>query len=72
MLELIEQAAARGRILHFSSGAASFKRLRGAEPHVEYSLVYHRHLPPRQRLPWRLLAWLSRVAIIPIMERYGL
>ena len=72
MLELIEQAAARGRILHFSSGAASFKRLRGAEPHVEYSLVYHRHLPLRQRLPWRLLAWLSRAAIIPLMERYGL
>jgi hypothetical protein len=72
MLELLERAAARGRVLHLSSGAASFKRLRGAEPQLEYSLVYHRHLPPRRRLPWRLLAWLSRRAIIPLMERYGL
>lgn len=72
MLELLEQAAARGRVLHLSSGAASFKRLRGAEPQIEYSLVYHRHLAPGRRLPWRLLAWLSRRAIIPLMERYGL
>lgn len=72
MLELVEQAAARGRVLHLSSGAASFKRLRGGEPWAEYSLVYHRHLPARRRLPWRLLAWLSRRAIIPLMEWYQL
>jgi len=72
MLELLEQAAARGRVLHLSSGAAGFKRLRGAEPQIEYSLVFHRHLPPGRRLPWRLLGWLSVRAIIPLMQRYGL
>jgi hypothetical protein len=72
MLRLIDSAAERGRILHMSSGAAGFKRLRGAEPQIEYSLVYHRHLGPRRRLPWQLLAALSEGAIIPLMRRYGL
>jgi hypothetical protein len=72
MLELLDQAAARERVLHLSSGAALFKRLRGAAPYVEYSLVYHRHLPPRRRLPWLSLGWLSQRAIIPLMARYGL
>jgi hypothetical protein len=72
MLELLDRAAERGRVLHLSSGAASFKRLRGAEAHAEYSLIYHRHLQPRRRAPWLLLAWLSRRAIIPLMRRYGL
>lgn len=72
MLELVEQAWERQHILHLSSGAASFKRLRGAEPQAEYSLVYDRHLPRRRQAPWRLLEWLSGRAIIPIMRRYGL
>ena len=72
MLALTEAAAERGRVLHLSSGAASFKRLRGAEAYAEYSLIYHRHLAPRRRLPWQLLGWLSRRAIIPLMRRYGL
>lgn len=72
MLALIEQAAATGQILHFSSGAASFKRLRGAEGHAEYSLIYARHLSAMRQIPWRLLATLSERAIIPLMQHYGL
>lgn len=72
MLRLTEAAAERGRVLHLSSGAASFKRLRGAAGFPEYSLIYHAHLPPRRRLPWQLLEWLSRRAIVPLMTRLGL
>jgi hypothetical protein len=72
MLRLADAAYERGRMLHLSSGASGFKRLRGGEPFAEFSLVYHRHLAPRRRLPWRLLAWLSERAIIPLMRRYGL
>ena len=72
MLRLADAAYERGRMLHLSSGAAGFKRLRGGEPFVEYSLVYHRHLAPHRRLPWQLLGWLSKRAIVPLMQRYNL
>ena len=71
-LKLVEQAAERGLILHQSSGAAAFKRHRGSTASMEYNLVYDRHLAPRCRLPWQLLAALSRVVIMPMMRRYGL
>jgi GNAT acetyltransferase-like protein len=71
-LELVEQAAARGLILHQSSGAAAFKRHRGSTASMEYNLIYDRHLAPRYRLPWQLLEALSRGVIMPVMRRYGL
>jgi hypothetical protein len=71
-LKLVEEAAARGLLLHQSSGAAAFKRHRGSEPSMEYNLVYDRHLAPRYRLPWQLLGALSRAVVIPLMRRYGL
>lgn len=46
MALLLSQAAERGAQLHYSSGAGSFKRVRGGRPHLEYSAVYARHLPP--------------------------
>ncbi len=71
-LKLVEEAVARGLILHQSSGAAAFKRHRGSEPSMEYNLVYDRHLAPRYRLAWQLLEALSRAVIIPVMRRYQL
>jgi hypothetical protein len=71
-LELVEQAAARGLILHQSSGAAAFKRHRGSTASMEYNLIYDRHLAPRFRLPWQLLEALSRTVIMPLMRHYGL
>src|SRR3954447_15303079 len=71
-LKLVEEAAARGLILHQSSGAAAFKRHRGSTASMEYNLIYDRHLAPRERLPWQLLEALSRAVIMPLMRRYGL
>jgi hypothetical protein len=71
-LRLVEEAAARGLILHQSSGAAAFKRHRGSSASMEYNLIYDRHLAPRYRLPWQLLEALSRTVITPMMRRYGL
>jgi hypothetical protein len=71
-LKLVDEAAARGMILHQSSGAAAFKRHRGSIASMEYNLVYDRHLARRYRLPWQLLAALSGAAIVPIMRRYQL
>lgn len=72
MFDMLCQASERGCLLHLSSGAAKFKRLRGAEAFLEYSLVYNRHLKPQRRIAWQLLSWLSQRAIIPVMQRYQL
>ena len=46
--------------LHLSSGAPSFKRLRGGFPCIEYSAVYTRHLPSaRQKNVWDRLHQIS-------------
>lgn len=71
-LKFVEEARERGLLLNLSSGAAAFKRHRGSAPAIEHNLIYDRHCSPRMRLPWRLLAALSRRAIIPVMRRLKL
>jgi hypothetical protein len=68
-LELMEEARRGGLLLNQSSGAAAFKRYRGATPALEFSLVFDAHLPRRRRLPWALLASLSRRALVPMARR---
>jgi hypothetical protein len=72
MFDMLQQAIERNCLLHLSSGAAEFKRLRGAEAFLEYSLVYTRHLKPQRRMAWNMLSWLSKRAIIPVMQHYQL
>lgn len=69
---LIDIAGRNGCLLHESSGAAQFKRNRGAVAHIEYSAVYERHLPLRRRWCWRgLAAVLERIGV-PIIRKYKL
>jgi hypothetical protein len=67
---LSDQARERGLFLHQSSGAATFKRSRGAEPAFEYSMVYTRHLSPRRRAPWEMLSAIIEHLGKPMMEKY--
>lgn len=69
---LAQEARRRGLLLHASSGAASFKRLRGAVPAIEYSAVYDRHLPPHRRLPWVLLGRALNAIAVPLVQRLKL
>lgn len=68
----LEEAARRRMLLNFSSGAAHFKRLRGGQPQIEYSLVHIAHLPLRQRLVWRTLAALLQGLGVPLMRKLKL
>jgi hypothetical protein len=63
-------ARERGVILHRSSGAATFKRSRGAVPCLEYSMVDCRHLSAKRRAPWRFLRALTEYVGRPLVERY--
>ncbi len=42
-------------LINWGGGNASFKKFRGAEPVLEYDIVFDKHLSARRRLPWRVL-----------------
>lgn len=64
----IEAALTGHQLLNFSAGAAGFKRLRGGQATIEYTLVYTRHLPLAKRLAWRILALLLHSLAMPLMK----
>lgn len=61
-------AAREGLEVNDSAGAAGFKRLRGAVAEIEHRAVHVRHLPPRQRIGWQLLAVVLRRVAVPLLE----
>jgi hypothetical protein len=64
----LQEAADRRAVLNFSSGASHFKRLRGGEPEIEFSMVYTRHLPLRRRVVWTFLGRLLQTIGVPLMQ----
>ncbi len=69
---LFNIAKERGLLLHESSGAAQFKRNRGAYSGIEYSAIYAQHLPLYRRFYWKLLAFLLDSIGIPYMQQHKL
>lgn len=68
----LEQAAQRRVLLNMSAGAAHFKRARGGQPEIEYSLVYVNHLPRSRQRVWRSLSRLLHSVAVPVMRRFKL
>jgi hypothetical protein len=58
--------------LNMSSGAAKYKRTRGATPEMEFTAYYLRHLPTFRRLPVQALRLVANRIGIPILRRYEL
>lgn len=71
-MHLLLKARDLGKILHASSGVADFKRLRGAEPALEYTAVDTRHLSCGRRWVWRSLEWVVRKIALPLIQKNGL
>lgn len=69
MIQALLYAKAQKKLLHWSAGAASFKRLRGAMPATEYSAVWINHLPFRQRLVWRVVKVICKRWVLPFMQK---
>ena len=63
-----ERAIAEGLAINYSAGASAFKRNRGAQPALEFSMVFDDHLPPTRRLTYRALADALQ-AMAPMLER---
>lgn len=71
-LQIIAEAVRNDYLLHMSSGASKFKKIRGGEPYLEYNMVYYRHLPRGQRVPWKAFEGLTKYLAVPIFERFEL
>ncbi|OXM82985.1 GNAT family N-acetyltransferase [Paenibacillus rigui] len=69
---LIKQARSNGHLLHESSGAAQFKRNRGAVADIEYSAVYDAHLPWHRRAGWAFLQVVLNRVGVPLLQKYKL
>jgi hypothetical protein len=65
-------AARLGLQLNMSSGAATYKRTRGATPEMEFTAYYLRHLPVYRQLPVQALRLVGNSVGIPILRRYEL
>lgn len=68
----LQEAVERRELLNFSAGAAGFKRLRGGQPQIEYSLVYVAHLPWPRRFAWTVLSHFLHTLAVPLMKRLKL
>lgn len=65
-------ALENGYLLNESSGAAQFKRNRGAKAEVEYSAVYSKHLPLHRQWCWSFLQTMINRVGIPLIQKYKL
>lgn len=69
---LIGISEQNGWKLHESSGAAEFKRNRGAVGDIEYSAVLDAHLPWQRRISWMVLERLLNRIGVPLMRKWKL
>ncbi len=69
---LFSQARENGHLLHESSGAAQFKRNRGAYVEIEYSAIILQHLPWSRRLCWLALETCLDKIAAPLLKKYKL
>lgn len=72
MIYLLKKTKDENLILNLSSGASGFKKLRGGEPHMEYSGIYINHLPIYIRFFWRWIQFLTNYIAEPILKKYEL
>ncbi len=64
----IQEGLSQGLTVHASAGVGGFKKLRGGKSVIEYNAVYHRHLPLRRQLPWKIMKRISDLAI-PVFKK---
>lgn len=71
-IALLLEGKKRNCLIHSSSGAGKFKRLRGAAAYNEYTAIYYKHLPFYRRVFWYSIEKLLVNLALPIIRKYEL
>lgn len=71
-LRITQEGLRNQLIIHRSSGASHFKKLRGAQASSEYNLVYTKHLSKARKLAWQILQKMTKYIATPILNKYEL
>ncbi len=66
----VNEALTKKFVFNMSSGASEFKKWRGGVGHIEYSAVYHKHLPLHMRSGWNLLRSLMTHFGVKVLRKY--
>jgi len=69
---VLHEAATHGDMVNLSAGVAHFKRQRGGQPAIEYSVALIDHLPPARRHALHALGALLRGIGVPVMRHFRL
>ena len=72
MAKTILEGNKNNATINMSSGASSFKIYRGSIPAIEYTAVYHKHLPFYRRFVFSFLENLINKIAIPIIKKKNL
>lgn len=71
-LLLVQESEKRNLILNQSSGAANFKRQRGAKPFIEYNYYFNQHCSIKQKFAWFLLGFILNSFGTYLFKRFKL
>lgn len=71
-IQALLSAQQESKIFNCSSGAPSFKRLRGAASYIEYSAIYIDHLPKSVQRMWRGISHLLETQVVPLVKKLQL
>lgn len=71
-LMAFEDMFERGVLYNLSSGAATFKKTRGAKPAIEYTAIYREHLKWNRKLPIKFLGSILNNIGVPLIKKWEL
>ncbi len=63
MAAVLRLSLERQHVLNFGAGSASFKKMRGGRPEIEWQAFYVKHLNPIKRVQMALTSWAMRETI---------
>lgn len=69
MAVVLRLSLERQRVLNFGAGSASFKKMRGGRPEIEWQAFYVKHLNPIKRIQMALTSWVMRETIPTFLNK---